>query len=207
MAGRITYLHPEAHNDCGYVRPVVLSQEVIIQIENIIGRGLSTEEIASMAKSLARIRIIKTGFKEATHQDTKRTLASFTKLSASDAIAAYKESDPTTQALIYEALVCDMKLSGDDSLYSAGENIKKAVSIAHENFASSLGGRPVKGYRKILAAYALSLWDKLGMGDCKPWHNSENAAPNVRLLVVLGKVIDGKAMDFKDAVVLLKEAE
>jgi len=63
------------------------------------------------------------------------------------------------------------------------------------------------GYRKILATYALNLGGNLGIDDCKPWHNFENAAPIVHLMVALLNAVDGKSTDFKDAVTLLKEAK
>lgn len=208
MAGRKTYLHPEAHNDGGYVQPVVLSKEVIIQIGNIIGRDLSAEEIASISRTLAHIRTIRTGFKEATNQDIKRTLASFSKLPPSDAAVQFKKSDTTTQALIDEALGCDLGFAGADLLSPTGESIKQAAKIAFQNLTPGRAGQPIKYYRKVLAEYALFLWDKkFSMEPCKPWHNDADAAPIVQFMNVLASIVDGKSIDFSDAVTLLKKAK
>tara|TARA_R110002073_G_scaffold333788_1_gene521944 strand:- start:196 stop:864 length:669 start_codon:yes stop_codon:yes gene_type:complete len=219
MAGRVTYKNPESHNDGGWVSPLKLKKRTEHKIEKLIDRQLADKEIASICAFLARIKSMKTRIGEVKNQDIKRTLASFSRLSSRDATMAYRESDSITQAIMDETLLISMGINlyvQQDKFIAInvlGENIKKAAKIAYESFSDHpkrSSGRPIKGYLRILAVYTLNLWMELGMKPCRPWQHPDYdppATPIVLLMEELKICIDGVSIDYKEAVLLLKEAE
>jgi len=177
MAGRILYKITRNVTGDKRVKPIVLSKNAQGEIEELINRQLKTEEITSICNALARVGILMTAeFADKsdgiTSPDIKRTLASFEKLTPSEAFPAYAKGE-TIRRIIDQVLRMELGINWGDGTEKLMLRLGLTNSSSSQEFTNALGDNIKKA-----AAIALEYYPYSPLNP-RPSHLQENGKPAI----------------------------
>jgi hypothetical protein len=182
VAGKVTYLHGRhASVDAGgWVDEIKIAAEAWLAMESALDRPLTAaerERIADVA-SLHRHFLMSARVMRVPTQDQKKTLSAMARLPLPKMLAAFKDMDESTHALI----VGELHRAGAPVaglLRPDPESLRAAAVAAMVNMKATGGGHPSSAPR-MLAGAVRQLWRDLGGADRTAAATRDYATPPVR---------------------------
>lgn len=205
MAGKVTYLHPEA---CWVVASVVMPSEINEATWQEAEAALDCAITEQWRDHIAHTLSFAIGFRDdkpVYRQSIKRTLTAISKLSPEAAEEALEDCDVYTRALILESQRMGMKTGGDVILLRPACDAA-VIALNRFNGHKSKGGNPGHGYQKLIAEWIVTWWHDLGGIPCKAWARAGLMTPVVRFAVALFSVVERYPLDPAKAAKLIRAA-
>lgn len=205
MAGKVTYLHPEACWGIASVEmPSEINEATWQEVEAALGCVITEQPRDHLAHTLS----FAIGFRDdkpVPSQSIKRTLAAISKLSPEAAEEALEDCDVYTRALIRESQLMNKKIGGDVILLRPVCDAA-VIALNRLNTHTSKGGNPGHGYQKLLAEWIVTWWHNLGGAPCEAWALEGRMTPIVRFAVALFSVVERRPFDPAKAAKLIRAA-
>jgi hypothetical protein len=202
MAGRITYRSPSRHAGGVVWKTYTLTARDLDALTAALGRPLSAGEAEEVAQCIARWRFgraIDTARPSA--QDVKRTLSALAVEPDGRIFTCWTHADATSRSLLRDALVFDL---GVEAVIPTPAMLRRAAALAAARVDFGSGAR-TRGYQIIAAAGAKALWCAFGGGG-SPWYRDDALSPPLAWVLAVLHAVEGRPVDPKRAVRLLRIA-